>query len=449
MLLRVGMTKDALSLARACSWFVLAGALGCSSPTGADDNGLKMDDAGADALVDDASPDSLADASKEEDTGSIIPDDVGTMDGSSKGGDGGVAADSGIGTTTNNLWVSTLGKDTNAGTKESPFLTILHASTVAKPDTTIHVEPGNYTGGFRTNTSGTASGRIYYVSETLHGAKIVPPASSSSNVGWDNRGAYVTIYGFEIDGTNDPKSGAKWSVGLNMAGQGDVASHNLVHNIFNTGTPSGSGGAGILLDAWYGFNDMHALANIVHHVGPPSGGGSWYHGIYQTATGSIENNLSYANAGGGIHLWHDAHSIDVFNNTSFGNGYGFIVGGGDFVHTSGPCDNIRVVNNIAYDNTTIGFDEEGVVGTHNLWTHNLSFGHPTNWRLKVSTHTADVTFAPMFVKYVRTGGGDYHLAKGSPAIDVGSPTLGTKTDLDDMPRPYGGVIDLGAYEWRP
>jgi hypothetical protein len=53
------------------------------------------------------------------------------------------------------------------------------------------------------------------------------------------------------------------------------------------------------------------------------------------------------------------------------------------------------------------------------------------------------------VKYVRAGGGDYHLATGSPAIDVGSSTFPTPFDLDDASRPYGPAIDLGAYEWHP
>jgi hypothetical protein len=363
--------------------------------------------------------------------------------------DGSPTVDSGP-TSAHDLYVATTGSDSNPGTKAAPFKTILRASEVAVPDTTIHVASGTYTGGFLTRKSGTASGRIHYLADVRWGARIVPPSSSSSKMGWDNRGAYVTIDGFEVDGSVDPTSGTIWTVGINVGGQGDVVTHCHVHHIFNHGTPSSSGGAGILLDAWYGFNDMQALGNVVHHAGPTSsGGGTWYHGIYQTATGVISNNLVYANAGGGVHLWHDANHITIANNTSFGNGIGYIVGGGDYVHTSGPCDYITVINNIAFDNTGIGFDEEGGVGTHNQFTNNLSFKNGTNWRLKLTPHTADVTADPLFVRYVRTGGGDYRLSSVSPAIDKGRATGAPAIDFYEGSRPYGAALDIGAHEWRP
>jgi hypothetical protein len=221
-----------------------------------------------------------------------------------------------------------------------------------------------------------------------------------------------------------------------------------VHHIYNTGIGNSTGGAGILLDSWYGFNNMHAYKNIVHHIGPASTGGSWYQGIYQTATGSIKNNIAYAVTGFGIHCWHDVNHVDIANNTSFGNGNGFVVGGGDYVHTSGPCDYMNVTNNIAFDNTGMGFDEEGQDGTHNTFTNNLSFQNGTNWRLNFSVHTADVTADPQFVNYIRTGGGDYHLKSTSPAIDKGVATYAPAKDYDDVARPQGAGYDIGAYEYK-
>src|SRR4051812_40442010 len=63
----------------------------------------------------------------------------------------------------NHLYVATSGSDTKPGTQAEPFGTIHHAATVAKPDTTVHVASGTYTGNVVTNTSGTKSGRIRYV----------------------------------------------------------------------------------------------------------------------------------------------------------------------------------------------------------------------------------------------------------------------------------------------
>ncbi|MCS0592681.1 DUF1565 domain-containing protein, partial [Massilia norwichensis] len=115
--------------------------------------------------------------------------------------------------TTYNYYVSPTGSDTAAGTKAAPFKTLARAAKAAtKPSTTVWVAPGTYAGGIKTTANGTASGRIYWVSTTKWGAKIVPPSSSSNNNAWDNRGNYVSIIGFDVDGTNSG-SGTKWTHG--------------------------------------------------------------------------------------------------------------------------------------------------------------------------------------------------------------------------------------------
>ena len=342
-----------------------------------------------------------------------------------------------------NLYVHPQGSDTHSGTMASPFRTIAKALSLATPGYSIHVADGVYKEKLRLNQSGTPEAYISILSENKWGAKILALDSAASGTAFDIRGSYVLIDGFEVDG-----SASQWTVGINVAGTGDIVSNCLVHHIYNTGVANGSGGAGILLDSWYGFNNMQALSNVVHHVGPATGGSSWYHGIYQTATGNIFNNIVYANTGGGIHLWHDVNHVNVSNNTSFGNGHGFLFGGGDFVNTTGPADYVNFTNNISFDNDGIGFDEEGQVGPHNKFTQNLSFQNGTNWRLKLASHSGDVTADPQFVNYIRGGGGDYHLKSNSPAIDQGSTMLAPATDYDGLPRPQGSGIDLGAYEFK-
>ncbi|WP_313172484.1 DUF1565 domain-containing protein, partial [Massilia oculi] len=101
-----------------------------------------------------------------------------------------------IPTTPNNFYVSPTGSDTAAGTKAAPFKTLARAAKAAtKAGTTVFVAPGTYAGGIRTTASGTASSRIYWVSTTKWGAKIVPPANSTNKTAWDNRGNYVSIIG--------------------------------------------------------------------------------------------------------------------------------------------------------------------------------------------------------------------------------------------------------------
>jgi hypothetical protein len=318
---------------------------------------------------------------------------------------------------------------------------------VAQAGTTVHVAAGTYSGGFETTASGTAGNPIHYVSDTKWGAIIVPAANSTSDTAWDNRGAYVAIDGFQVDGTHY-QSGTAWVQGIYSAGSHSVIENNNVHNIAQNASASSSGSA-IALDGYYGATNIDAIANVVHDIGPA--GGSLIQGVYQATSGNVENNLVYNVSGYGIHLWHDANHVNIVNNTVFHNGSGgILVGGGDFHITTGPADHCFVANNIVYANANSGIAEWGRTGTHNTYTHNLSYGNvglPGNWYLKNgNTHTNDVSASPQFVNYNPTGVGDYHLAAGSPAIDAGTATNAPMTDLDGVSRPQRARHDIGAYE---
>src|SRR5690242_8249889 len=147
-----------------------------------------------------------------------------------------------------NLYVSTSGSDNATGAQSSPYATILKASEVAQPGDTIYVAPGTYAGGFQTTASGTATAPISYVSESPGGAIIVPPANSTSEFGWDQRGNYVTIDGFQVNGSNY-QGGRFWTVGINQSGSYSVVENCNVHNILNdptqVATNGSHGGAGI------------------------------------------------------------------------------------------------------------------------------------------------------------------------------------------------------------
>ena len=154
------------------------------------------------------------------------------------------------------LYVSTSGSDSNAGTQASPFRTIGHAADAASSGTTVHVAPGTYTGGFQTTTSG-----VTYVSDVKWGAKIVPGASNGRSEAWDNRGANVTIDGFEIDGSS-PQGGTPWRFGVYTAGSDSVVQNVKVHDLvrdssaWSAANSGGGGGAGIMGDSYYGGKNV-------------------------------------------------------------------------------------------------------------------------------------------------------------------------------------------------
>jgi len=380
--------------------------------------------------------------------GVVSSSDTGSGTGGSTGGSTG--GDSGAGTIVPTLYVSTTGSDSNNGTSAaSPFLTIQKAVTVATAGDIVSVASGTYAETIYGTNDGTVSQPIKFVSATQWGAKIVPPAANSSrDTAWDHRGDYVTIDGFEVDGTTDPVTGQYWRVGINVTGTNSLVTRCHVHHIYRNHDADSNGGAGILCDSYYGQNGGSATCNLVHHIGPASGvGGSFVQGIYfTTAQAKIENNIVNNVTGYGIHGWHDVRNTRVTNNTAFHNGEGgFVVGGGDYVNQSAPCDYMVVTNNIAYGNTGYGFSEQGDNGTHNIWSNNLANGNGTDWSLNTSSHVNDVAGAPGFVNYQADGSGDYHLHAGSPAIGAGLTTYAPATDFSGVTRT--SPFDLGAYKF--
>jgi len=363
------------------------------------------------------------------------------------GGGSGPTASGGlpaIPATTYNYYVSPSGSDTAAGTKAAPFKTLARAAKAAtRASTTVWVAPGTYAGGIKTTASGTASSRIYWVSTTKWGAKIVPPASSTNNSAWDNRGHYVSIIGFDVDGSKIG-SGTKWTTGLYTGGSYSMIQGNRVHHLATTIPCNSAGGSAIGVDSYYKGVKGDVVGNVVHDIGPA--GCTYVQGIYHSTSGSIVNNVVYRVGSAAIHLWHDATDIKIINNTVSSSVFGIIVGGGNFYFTSAGANNVHVHNNIVYDNQ-YGISEQGKTGTGNTYKNNLVFQNPKyNFRLLNGlSHTNTISSNPMFAGYSRTAAlPNYKLSTSSPALGRGIATYAPSTDIDGRAR--GASIDLGAYQ---
>lgn len=345
-------------------------------------------------------------------------------------------------TSTYNLYVSTTGSDSGAGTQSSPFRTIDHAASVAKPDTTVHVAPGTY-GNVATSTSGTATGRIRYVSQTKWGAKI---AGTGTEATWTSHGSYTDIVGFDVTGSG--------RLGILNYGSYTSISGNHVHNMAVSGGCTGSGGAGIV-NANYSSSDGDVIGNVVHDIGVP-GACNGVQGIYSSnLRGHIYNNIVYRASAFGIHLWHAANNVTIANNTVFANGSGGM-GGGIVVGTGDSpggvvLDNTRVVNNVVYNNPASSIVEycysgQSCIGANNTIANNLVYGNGSSISLRVGSASGTITADPQFVSYQANGTGDYRLKSTSPAIDKGTSTFAPSFDIDNVARPRGAALDLGAYE---
>ena len=344
-----------------------------------------------------------------------------------------------------NYYVAPTGSDTAGGTKAAPFKTMARAAQAAtKAGTTVWVAPGTYAGGFKTTASGSAGARIYFVSTTKWGAKIVPPASSGNSTAWDNRGNYVSIIGFDVDGTK-PGAGTAWLHGIYTGGSYGMIQENHVHHLATAAACTSAGGSAIGVDSYYKGVKDDIVANTVNDIGPS--GCKFIQGIYVSTSGSVKNNLVYRVGEAAIHLWHDATNVIITNNTVAKSHYGIIVGGGDFYFTSAGNNNTVVSNNIVYDNG-IGVAEGGKTGTANKYTNNLVFKNGTAISLRNGlTATGTVSSDPLFVGYSATAAApNFHLTSSSPAIARGTATNAPATDIDGKVRNSSVGFDIGAYQ---
>ncbi|MBZ2207485.1 DUF1565 domain-containing protein [Massilia soli] len=342
-----------------------------------------------------------------------------------------------------NYYVSPNGNDSADGSKAAPFRTLARAVKAVRPSSTVWVAPGTYSGGFRNTVSGTSNGRIYFVSTTKWGAKIVPPASSSGDVAFDNRGSYVDIIGFQVDGSNS-QSGTKWRYGIYNGGSYDSIRENYVHHIAKDIPCTSGGGSAIGADSYYKGVKAEIISNVVHDIGPA--GCHFVQGIYMSTSGIIKNNAVYRVAEAAIHLWHDANDVIITNNTVTSSGTGIIVGGGDYYFTTAGANNVHVYSNIVYDNK-YGISEQGRTGTSNTYRNNLVYQNTYPWTLKNGLkHYNTVAAVPGFTAYSRTGTQNLKITSGSAAVGKGSSTYAHPTDIVGRPRNSSTGFDIGAYQ---
>jgi hypothetical protein len=345
------------------------------------------------------------------------------------------------------FYVSPQGNDTNDGSQQHPFATIQKAARVVTPGTTVHVLPGTYTQPVKLTKDGKANARIVFLSETKWGAKI---ATQGSKDPWTTQADYIDIINFDVTATHSRD-------GIENQGSFIHTIGNHVHDI--AGGCDSIGGSGID-DSNYSAHDDDIIGNVVDHIGSTYPKLCQYvHGIYHsTARGHIQNNIAYDNAGCGINLWHAATGTIVTNNLSFGNKEHGISLGTNTPNTDGvEGDHFLVANNISIDNALLGIRERKGVGSHNQYLNNIVYGNGDkpfgdeqyNWPSAAgSKDQGTITQDAQFVRFNDDGTGDYHLKKGSPAINAGIKLDAPSLDFDNNPRPQGTGIDIGPYGYN-
>lgn len=321
------------------------------------------------------------------------------------------------------------GNDENPGTADRPVQSIERAAALARPGTEVDVAPGTYPASVLTTVSGTAQARIAFVSPTQGAARIV--ADGSATDAWKNTGDYVDIVGFDVSGPNED--------GLTNGGSYVRIVGNRVHDFTK-------GNCIATASDEYQLHDIDVLGNTTSGCGKDE----LDHGIYVShPRGVVANNVSYANAGYGIHCWHNCNELDVSNNLVFDNATGgILIGQGD-----GPnygdvaADDFVVANNIVVGNGHSGVREGGTTGPNNQYLNNLLWNNgDDDIELDSGSSEGTITADPGFVDFRPDGTGDYHLRPDSPGVDAGVPTGAPPMAIDGAPRPLSGGVDIGVYE---
>jgi hypothetical protein len=210
------------------------------------------------------------------------------------------------------------------------------------------------------------------------------------------------------------------------------SSYGSIHN--NSIIPNQS--AGIYIDS----QGKNAQAIDIYNNRIHDGIDNWTRGIaLATENGAnlknirVYNNLVYNNPAIGIAIAsYSSGPIDnvtISSNTVYNNGLKANWGGGIVIEYK-TATNVKIVNNIAYQNHARGDLVTDNGGNSALFT-NLNGTDP---------------------KFIDAGNQDFHLQNSSPAIDNGSSpnsTLFVPTfDFDNVSRPKGVGYDIGAFEYN-
>lgn len=254
-------------------------------------------------------------------------------------------------------YVATTGNNNNAGTEAAPWLTIHKCVDTMVAGDTCYVRGGTYSAStnIRFQRSGTQSAPIKLLAyqgevpiinwtgqTTTHRIMISHASGANVAMGW------ITISGFEI---RNGYEGMKFTSMHNS-----TISNNWIHDNSNQGI--------------LGIGGHHNLfqRNIINHNGnfptcDAGGACNQSHGMYMHGDSYVvTNNLIYDNAGYGIQP--NGSSTSVYTptkhpSTAFAGAGNWVVANNTFAYNygrggitiwGGTCGNMRIENNIFYEN---------------------------------------------------------------------------------------------------
>jgi hypothetical protein len=414
-------------------------------------------------------------------------------------------------------YVAPTGSDSYPGTESQPWQTIQKAADTLIAGNTVYIRAGTYEEQVIPVNSGIADNYITYASypgETVtidgnsitlpkyetglfvvedtnyikvSGLRIVNAGPNDNNAGIYVDNAHHVIIENNIgvwDGSNIIIDGNEVRLACNDGEQEDITvsgtdTFEILNNHVHEGGPGTNGGEGITvkggatngkiyknhvhdltrgertciyIDAWgtTATSNIEIYQNVLHNSGAGISLASEDGGLVQNV--KIYNNIVYDNQTNGLEIgdWgkllirvRPIESITFTNNTVYNNGSSGW--GGGFFNENPDVKDIVVRNNIFSQNSTSQIVNESKVSL--TVDHNLIDG--TQEYTYAISGTDYVVGDPLFVN---ASGIDFHLQANSPAIDNGSAVGAPNNDFDGNSRPQDAdgdstaIYDIGAYE---
>jgi hypothetical protein len=401
--------------------------------------------------------------------------------------------------------------DTNPGTEAQPWLTIQKAANMLVAGDKVYIKEGIYNERVIPKNSGSSGNYITYTAYPGHTVRIdgigIPLPNWYGVFDVTNK-SYIKVSGLRVE--NSAYAGIFGQYSNHI-----IIEKNYTYNTFSSGiavwssnniTIDGNeveracddGGQECITVAI--TNEFEVKNNHVHHGGAGTNGGEGIDIKDGSYNGKVYKNHVHDMNRLGIYVdaWDKyTYNIDIFQNIVHDCPDGFDVAS----EAGGLLENIRIYNNIAYNNNNVGIwivnwgepvpehpmkdirvinntlynngnewggginvinsDAKNVVIRNNICSENLSFQiaiEASSQSLTVDHNLIDgyrgagneiygddpVIGDP---KFVNPSGVDFHLQANSPAIDSGSPIDAPNDDFDGNTRPQGKGIDIGADEY--